>query len=104
MKTIQFTESKSVDVKITFKTILKLKEASGTDGLNELHAWLNNQKNWAKYLSICAVNELSEAEALDLIDEGNSLEKMKILNSEMDEHVRVFYQLETKQEESIPNA
>ena len=76
MKTIKFTESKSVNVKVSFKTILKLQEAANTEDYEVLDKWLKSHKNWAKYLSICSVEELSESEALDLIDEANSINKI----------------------------
>lgn len=102
MKTIQFSDTKSVNVKVTFKTILKLQEAAGTESYLELDKWVKSPKNWAKYLSICSVEELTESEALDLIDEANSMEKISQLNKEMESHVSVFFNL-GKKEEVIPN-
>ena len=103
MKTIQFTESKSIEVKFSFKVMQKLYLVSGITEFQDIAKWANNPNNWGKLVQAVSVKEIKESEAVAMIDECNSIKPIIEIINEMAEHVTAFYTIETK-EESIPNA
>jgi hypothetical protein len=102
MKTIQFTDKKSIEVKFSFKVMQKLYLVSGITEFQELAKWANSPNNWGKLVQAVSVKDIKESEAVAMIDECNSVKPIVDIINEMAEHITGFYTIESKGE-NIPN-
>ena len=102
MKTIKFTDSKSIEVKFSFKVMQKLYNVSGITEFQELAKWANSPNNWGKLVQAVSTKDIKESEAVSMIDECNSITPIIEIINEMAEHITAFYTIETKGE-NIPN-
>ena len=102
MKKIQFSDTKSIEVKFSFKVMQKLYSVSGITEFQDLAKCANNPINWGKLVQAVSVKEIKESEAVAMIDEANSIKPIIEIINEMAEHVTAFYSIESK-EESSPN-
>lgn len=102
MKTIQFTDKKSIEVKFSFKVMQKLYLVSGITEFEELAKWANSPNNWGKLVQAVSTKEIKESEAVAMIDECNSVKPIVDIINEMAEHITAFYTIESKGE-NIPN-